>query len=66
MYLALTVYITVYSYMAHSSALNVEAISSCETLVSPYKCTHGVALQTPVIFLGHGSKTLREAGTKRG
>ena len=33
MYLALTVSITMYSYMAHSPALNVETISSCETLV---------------------------------
>lgn len=64
MYLALTVSITVYSYMAHSPALSVEAISSCEMLVSLRP--HGVALQTPVIFWGYGSKTLREAGTKRG
>jgi hypothetical protein len=39
MYLALTVSITLYSYMAHSPALNGEAISSCETLLSLYKTT---------------------------
>jgi hypothetical protein len=39
MYLALTVSLTVYSYMAHPPALNLEAVSSCEMLVSPYKTT---------------------------
>jgi len=39
MYLALTVSLTMYCYMAHFPALHVEATSSCETLVSPYKTT---------------------------
>jgi hypothetical protein len=39
MYLALTVSITVYSYMDRSPALNVEAIRSCDTLVTPNKIT---------------------------
>jgi len=33
MYLALTVSVPMYSYTAHSPVLNVEALSSCESLV---------------------------------
>jgi len=42
MYLALTVSITMYSYMTHSPALNVETVSSCEMLVK-FKHDHMVS-----------------------
>ena len=49
MYLALTVPITVYSYMNHSPVLNVEVIWHVKRYEDPTR-PHGVTFQTPVIF----------------